>query len=105
MKDRKDIAKEINLSIKKLGSSSHKAIIEQIKLRYYPFFRFFIDKKFNYENYSTLNSVSSSMENVINSSKKVLNNNTFYWIKKASKILLFLFILWIIGVFGFLFSL
>ena len=28
----------------------------------------------NYENYSTLNSVSSSMENVINSSKKVLNN-------------------------------
>ena len=98
MKDRKDIAKKINNSITKLGNTSHKAIIDKLKIEYYEFFTFFIDRKFSYESYCSFNSVEQSMDEVLSSSKKVLKKSIIPLISKVAKIAL------ILSIFGFTIS-
>lgn len=100
MQDRKDIAKKINSSITKLGNTSHEAIINKLKKDYKDFFTIFIDRKFSYESYCSLNSVEQTVGDVLSSSKKILKKSVFPLATKIGKIVLifslFIIIIWIV---------
>ena len=94
MKDRKDIANKINNSINKLGESSHKAIIEKLKLEYPNYFNFFIDKKFSYGSYATLNSVGELLGGALDVSNKLLNQS----VNLVSKVIKIILVLSLFGI-------